>query len=100
MTHTSKELLLAGVDQRAVEFRRWRRARGLRLWQMAALSGLEWSTLQRIETGRLPLSERSNAKLRRVVETFVEEMRPRRERKRIGRKPGVRVVDGRVLEVA
>lgn len=76
MTWSSKELLLNGVDPRALEFRKWRRAHGLSIREMAALAGLARPTVQRIETGKWPVSRKAAEKLERIMMTFTEEMRP------------------------
>lgn len=57
MTYSRRELIAQRVDARAIELRTLRRALGLRIWELAAISGVAEAHIQRVETGRLRLTD-------------------------------------------
>jgi transcriptional regulator with XRE-family HTH domain len=93
MTRTFKELEAIGVSQDALRFRHWRHARKLTLDDCAAMSGVHRETISRMERGyhrRRPFL-RTRRALEHLMQTYRDEMRPRRVPVQRGRPKGFKV---------
>lgn len=90
MTHTSKELAANGVDPRAIEWRKWRRAQRLTIKDCAVLARVSVASISRWETGqtRHTLLNALDALMR----DWHESKRPRRVIGKRGRKPKLKPI--------
>lgn len=89
MTYCSSELRQRGVDEFMVEWRKWRRSRGLTHVDVAMLIGVTADTICRneIEVGRRPSDARTRRlreRLAKLQAEYTPGMRPRREERRGG----------------
>lgn len=82
MTYTSKELAANGVDPRAIEWRKWRRAHRLTLADCRTLTGAGVDAINGWETGRVrDVCASLVGKLEALMRDWHEGMRPMRGRK-------------------
>lgn len=86
-TRTIRELQALGIDERVLEFRKWRREQRLALKDVSLLLDVSPHSVMRLELGIIRRSRlRLPQRMRALMRVWREDLRPQRVKRKRGRK--------------